>query len=317
MVSDGPRGEKEAPASRVLSLSRHGTRGAPSSSRRAADRLAGLRALRPLRHRPLRLADLPLALAAGDRAGAARDPHGGREAGAARSPAGPSARARTSTRPWPSSGRPRPTSTRSCASASIVREVEIRDKNGVLVYEGAAARRGCRRPGAGAPAIAPPIGSPELPRHVEPPHVETRSSESDRSRCPTSRCRSATTGMLADRHQRRRARPADRGAAQRPDPPGGAGAASRRCCCWSRPTSPSGCCCGGRTRLELQAAEAERLAYSAPSPPGWRTRSAIRSTRSTSTCRCWRRSSTSTARPPPASGCWRSPARSSAGWSGW
>ncbi len=60
----------------------------------------------------------------------------------------------------------------------IVRRVEIRDKNGMLVYEG---RENARmlEPGRGdsPPSIAPPVLSPELQRHVEPPRVETKSKE--------------------------------------------------------------------------------------------------------------------------------------------
>jgi signal transduction histidine kinase len=57
----------------------------------------------------------------------------------------------------------------------IVRRVEIRDKNGVLVYEGRANARVLAEPERrNPPTIAPPMVSPELQRHVEPPQVETR-----------------------------------------------------------------------------------------------------------------------------------------------
>ncbi len=66
----------------------------------------------------------------------------------------------------------------------LVRRVEIRDKNGVLVY---VARSEARMPvGAereGAPTVAPPtISSPELQQRLEPsPHVEKRVRETESS----------------------------------------------------------------------------------------------------------------------------------------
>lgn len=60
----------------------------------------------------------------------------------------------------------------------IVRRVEIRDKNGMLVYEGRANVRVLEpERGSAPPSIAPPVLSPELQRHVAPPRVETRSKE--------------------------------------------------------------------------------------------------------------------------------------------
>jgi signal transduction histidine kinase len=60
----------------------------------------------------------------------------------------------------------------------IVRRVEIRDKNGMLVYEGRANVRMLEpERGGSSPSIAPPVLSPELQRHVEPPRVETKSKE--------------------------------------------------------------------------------------------------------------------------------------------
>jgi signal transduction histidine kinase len=57
----------------------------------------------------------------------------------------------------------------------IVRWVEIRDKNGVLVYEG----RGEERLTEPQAPLSPPIGSPELQRHVpRSPRVETKTTES-------------------------------------------------------------------------------------------------------------------------------------------
>lgn len=62
----------------------------------------------------------------------------------------------------------------------IVRRVEIRDKNGILVYEGRSEARVLTEPGPGSPpAIAPPVGSPELQRHVDTsPRVQTKVTES-------------------------------------------------------------------------------------------------------------------------------------------
>ena len=58
----------------------------------------------------------------------------------------------------------------------IVRQVTIHDKNGVLVYEG---RGRLIEPSGGSPAIAPPVGSPELQRHVPAaPRVETKEVQS-------------------------------------------------------------------------------------------------------------------------------------------
>lgn len=60
----------------------------------------------------------------------------------------------------------------------IVRRVEIRDKNGMLVYEGRANVRMLEpERGGSPPSIAPPVLSPELQRHVAPPRMETRSKE--------------------------------------------------------------------------------------------------------------------------------------------
>lgn len=62
----------------------------------------------------------------------------------------------------------------------IVRRVQIHDKNGVLVYEGRGeARMLAEAVPESPPAIAPPVGSPELQRHVDPvPRVETKITES-------------------------------------------------------------------------------------------------------------------------------------------
>jgi len=60
----------------------------------------------------------------------------------------------------------------------IVRRVEIRDKNGMLVYEGRANARVLAEPERRSPpSIAPPVVSPELQRHVEPLQV-TKTQES-------------------------------------------------------------------------------------------------------------------------------------------
>jgi len=60
----------------------------------------------------------------------------------------------------------------------IVRRVEIHDKKGTLVYEGRAEARMRAEPVPGSPVIAPPVGSPELQRHLRPPRVETKVTES-------------------------------------------------------------------------------------------------------------------------------------------
>jgi len=63
----------------------------------------------------------------------------------------------------------------------IVRLVEIRDKNGALVYEGRSKALLPAEPAApgSPPAIVPPVGSPELQRHVQPaPRVLQKVTES-------------------------------------------------------------------------------------------------------------------------------------------
>ena len=63
----------------------------------------------------------------------------------------------------------------------IVRLVEIRDKNGALVYEGRSKALLPAEPAApgSPPAIVPPVGSPELQRHVQPaPRVVQKVTES-------------------------------------------------------------------------------------------------------------------------------------------
>jgi signal transduction histidine kinase len=59
----------------------------------------------------------------------------------------------------------------------IVLRVTIRDNNGMLVYQGRAEERRFTEPVPG-PGMAPPMGSPELQRHVEPPRTETTTTES-------------------------------------------------------------------------------------------------------------------------------------------
>jgi signal transduction histidine kinase len=57
----------------------------------------------------------------------------------------------------------------------LVKQIEIRDNKGVLVYEGRSEARVRTDADAQAPAITPPvIGSPELQRHIEPPPTEAR-----------------------------------------------------------------------------------------------------------------------------------------------
>jgi signal transduction histidine kinase len=61
----------------------------------------------------------------------------------------------------------------------IVREVVIRDKDGVVVYKGRAEALVRPDPAEGSPPIVPPVGSPELQRHIQrPPRTETKTSES-------------------------------------------------------------------------------------------------------------------------------------------
>src|SRR5215203_1004405 len=62
----------------------------------------------------------------------------------------------------------------------IVRRVEIRDKNGMLVYEGRANARVLAGPERGAPpVIAPPMVSPELQSHVDSqPGIRKKTTES-------------------------------------------------------------------------------------------------------------------------------------------
>ena len=82
----------------------------------------------------------------------------------------------------------------------LVRRVEIRDKNGVLVYEGRSEAR-TQVGGEGAPPspIAPPIlSSPELQQHLEPePRVEKKVRETESSfEVPDIRVPIGTYGQL-------------------------------------------------------------------------------------------------------------------------
>ncbi|HSU84530.1 MAG TPA: histidine kinase dimerization/phospho-acceptor domain-containing protein, partial [Thermoanaerobaculia bacterium] len=65
----------------------------------------------------------------------------------------------------------------------LVRRVDIRDKNGVLVYEGRSQARMQVRGEGAAPPIAPPIlSSPELQQHLAPePRVEKKTRETESS----------------------------------------------------------------------------------------------------------------------------------------
>src|SRR3954468_5554477 len=77
----------------------------------------------------------------------------------------------------------------------LVRRVEIRDKNGVLVYEG----RSEARMQVGNEGAAPPIlGSPELQQHLEPePRVEKKTREAESSfEVPDIRVPIGTYGQL-------------------------------------------------------------------------------------------------------------------------
>jgi signal transduction histidine kinase len=65
----------------------------------------------------------------------------------------------------------------------LVRQVEIRDKNGVLVYEGRSEARAQVGGESAAPPINPPIvTSPELQQHLQPePRVEKKTREAESS----------------------------------------------------------------------------------------------------------------------------------------
>jgi signal transduction histidine kinase len=67
----------------------------------------------------------------------------------------------------------------------IVRRVEIFDKNGMLVYTARSETRIQAGPGAAVgPSVPPTVGSPEMPRHVEPPQIIERESTFDVSEIP-------------------------------------------------------------------------------------------------------------------------------------
>jgi signal transduction histidine kinase len=82
----------------------------------------------------------------------------------------------------------------------LVRRVEIRDKNGVLVYEGRSeARTQMGGEGAAPSPIAPPtLSSPELQQHLEPePRVEKKTRETESSfEVPDIRVPIGTYGQL-------------------------------------------------------------------------------------------------------------------------
>ena len=99
----------------------------------------------------------------------------------------------------------------------LVRRVEIRDKNGVLVYEGRSEARmpvGAER---GAAGDRPPIlSSPELQQRLEPsPHVEKKVSETESYlRGPRHHtCRSATSASSRSASAATSSSRRDRGAA--------------------------------------------------------------------------------------------------------
>src|SRR3954464_4699873 len=81
----------------------------------------------------------------------------------------------------------------------LVKRVEIRDKNGVLVYEGRSDARMQVAGGGAAPPIGPPVlGSPELQQHLEPePRVEKKTRETESSfEVPDIRVPIGTYGQL-------------------------------------------------------------------------------------------------------------------------
>jgi hypothetical protein len=81
----------------------------------------------------------------------------------------------------------------------LVRRVDIRDKNGVLVYEGRSQARMQVRGEGASPPIAPPIlSSPELQQHLAPePRVEKKTREIESSfEVPDIRVPIGTYGQL-------------------------------------------------------------------------------------------------------------------------
>ena len=196
----------------------------------------------------------------------------------------------------------------------IVRQVEIRDKNGVLVFQ-SVNQASVREPGEGGPALVP--GTSELPGPAVPNEEKRTADWTATYEVPDVRVPIGDLGLLQIGISAPELSQADRGAAPGADPAGGGDrrrlgrpAGHRLCRRLAAAAAGPG---GWRCRRPRPSA----WPTSAPSPRVWRTRSAIRSTRSTSTCRCWRRRSTRAARRPPASGCCRSPAPSSAASSGW
>src|SRR3954467_7366159 len=81
----------------------------------------------------------------------------------------------------------------------LVKRVEIRDKNGVLVYEGRSEARMQVGGESANPSIAPPIlSSPELQQHMEPdPRIEKKTRETESSfEVPDIRVPIGTYGQL-------------------------------------------------------------------------------------------------------------------------
>ena len=204
----------------------------------------------------------------------------------------------------------------------LVKRVEIRDRNGVLVYEGRSEARLRAGPAAGRPpSITPPVvGSPELERRSVP-GVEARISNRVHEAESTFEVPDIQVPIGEYGNLQIAISPLElskRIEVLRSDlirQTGLIGISSMLLLIsayivvWLVLRRSQ--------RLEIQAAEAERLAYLGTLASGLAHEIRNPRTPSTSTCRCSRRRSTSTARPPPASACCRSPAPSSAASSVW
>ena len=104
----------------------------------------------------------------------------------------------------------------------LVRRVEIHDRNGVLVYEARGEARTQMGAEGAASQMPPPIlTSPELQQGLQPaPRVEKKVREAESSfEVPDIQVPIGNYGQLEIGISAVRARPADRGAAHRPDPP--------------------------------------------------------------------------------------------------
>ena len=153
----------------------------------------------------------------------------------------------------------------------IVRQVEIRDKDGVLVFQ-SLKQTSLREPGEGTPLVP---GTSELPGPVVP-HVEKRTADWTATyEVPDVQVPIGDLGHPPDRHQRAGAVQADRGAPPGADPAGGGDRrllgppAGRRLC---RGLAADA---AGPERSRCRRPRRSGWPTSAPSPRAWRTRSAI------------------------------------------